>query len=207
MRQRQSTRIPSIWGRSPSPPRGGLDDRLVPDERVVRRERKRAKREERRKRRARRVEVEKEKGRGRVEGVGGEGEEEDGRVEGVGGGGKVEGHGGRLLPGEGMAMGRFVADGKRIPRRGEIGLRSEEISAYEKVGYVMSGSRNRRMEAVRVRKEGQVYNVEERAALAQFDREERDKREETVLKDLKALVDRKMGKAQASKAAQDDERR
>lgn len=47
-----------------------------------------------------------------------------------------------LLPGEGAAMAAFVAEGKRIPRRGEIGLTSEEIAAYESVGYVMSGSRS-----------------------------------------------------------------
>lgn len=46
-----------------------------------------------------------------------------------------------LLPGEGAAMAAFVAEGKRIPRRGEIGLTSEEIDSYESVGYVMSGSR------------------------------------------------------------------
>lgn len=46
-----------------------------------------------------------------------------------------------LLPGEGAAMAAYVAEGKRIPRRGEIGLTCEEISSYENVGYVMSGSR------------------------------------------------------------------
>lgn len=46
-----------------------------------------------------------------------------------------------LLPGEGAAMAAFVAEGKRIPRRGEIGLTSDEIAQYESVGYVMSGSR------------------------------------------------------------------
>lgn len=46
-----------------------------------------------------------------------------------------------LLPGEGAAMAAYVAEGKRIPRRGEIGLTSEEIASYESVGYVMSGSR------------------------------------------------------------------
>lgn len=46
-----------------------------------------------------------------------------------------------LLPGEGAAMAAYVAEGKRIPRRGEIGLTSDQIAAYEAVGYVMSGSR------------------------------------------------------------------
>lgn len=38
-------------------------------------------------------------------------------------------------------MAAYIAEGKRIPRRGEIGLTSDEIASYESVGYVMSGSR------------------------------------------------------------------
>lgn len=44
-----------------------------------------------------------------------------------------------LLPGEGAAMAAYVAEGKRIPRRGEIGLTSDQIATFESVGYVMSG--------------------------------------------------------------------
>lgn len=33
-----------------------------------------------------------------------------------------------LLPGEGSAMAAYVAEGKRIPRRGEIGLTSDEVA-------------------------------------------------------------------------------
>ncbi len=43
--------------------------------------------------------------------------------------------------GEGDAMAAYVEEGKRIPRRGEIGLTTEQIQDYEKLGYVMSGSR------------------------------------------------------------------
>ena len=46
-----------------------------------------------------------------------------------------------LLPGEGEAMAAYVEAGKRIPRRGEIGLTSNEILQYEDAGFVMSGSR------------------------------------------------------------------
>jgi len=46
-----------------------------------------------------------------------------------------------LLPGEGAAMAAYILEGKRIPRRGEIGLTCDEIESYEKIGYVMSGSR------------------------------------------------------------------
>lgn len=81
-----------------------------------------------------------------------------------------------LLPGEGAAMAAYVADGKRIPRRGEIGLTSEEIVKFEQQGFVMSGSRHRKMEAVRQRKEDQIYSVEEKRLLAQLDHEEKAKR-------------------------------
>lgn len=65
-------------------------------------------------------------------------------------------YGGALRPGEGAAMAAFAADGARIPRRGEIGMETEQIEKYEKAGFVMSGSRHKRMNAVRVRKENQV---------------------------------------------------
>ena len=53
----------------------------------------------------------------------------------------VTSYGKFLLPGEGAAMAAYIEEGKRIPRRGEIGLESEEIEGYEKQGYIMSGSR------------------------------------------------------------------
>lgn len=97
-----------------------------------------------------------------------------------------------LLPGEGAAMAAFVADGKRIPRRGEIGLTSDEIDLYENVGYVMSGSRHRRMEAVRMRKENQIYSADEKRALAMFSKEERQKREVKILAQFKEMVSAKV---------------
>ena len=54
----------------------------------------------------------------------------------------------------------------RIPRRGEIGWSSNEIEKFENLGYVMSGSRHKRMNAVRLRKENQVYTNEEKRAMA-----------------------------------------
>ena len=50
-------------------------------------------------------------------------------------------YGGALLAGEGSAMAAYVQEGKRIPRRGEIGLGSDQIENYEHAGFVMSGSR------------------------------------------------------------------
>ncbi|XP_055323207.1 NKAP family protein CG6066 [Sitodiplosis mosellana] len=100
-----------------------------------------------------------------------------------------------LLPGEGAAMAAFIAEGKRIPRRGEIGLTSEEIATFEQVGYVMSGSRHRRMEAVRIRKENQIYSADEKRALAMFSKDERQKRENKILSQFKEMI--------ASKLSQD----
>ncbi|XP_025714319.1 NKAP-like protein [Callorhinus ursinus] len=100
-------------------------------------------------------------------------------------------YGHALLPGEGAAMAEYVKAGKRIPRRGEIGLTSEEIASFECSGYVMSGSRHRRMEAVRLRKENQIYSADEKRALASFNQEERRKRENKILASFRDMVYRK----------------
>ncbi|BES92026.1 Ras-induced vulval development antagonist [Nesidiocoris tenuis] len=104
-----------------------------------------------------------------------------------------------LLPGEGAAMAAYVAEGKRIPRRGEIGLTSDQIAQYESVGYVMSGSRHRRMEAVRLRKENQIYSADEKRALAMFSKEERQKRENRILTQFKEMVSSKLSSSSGDK--------
>ncbi|XP_069748751.1 NF-kappa-B-activating protein [Narcine bancroftii] len=100
-------------------------------------------------------------------------------------------YGHALLPGEGAAMAEYVKAGKRIPRRGEIGLTSDQIASFEHSGYVMSGSRHRRMEAVRLRKENQIYSADEKRALASFNKEERLKRENKILSGFREMVQRK----------------
>ncbi|XP_003272042.1 NKAP-like protein [Nomascus leucogenys] len=100
-------------------------------------------------------------------------------------------YGHALLPGEGAAMAEYVKAGKRIPRRGEIGLTSEEIASFECSGYVMSGSRHRRMEAVRLRKENQIYSADEKRALASFNQEERRQRENKILASFREMVYKK----------------
>ena len=90
-------------------------------------------------------------------------------------------YGRQLLPGEGAAMAAYVQQNKRIPRRGEVGLSAEQIEEYEEMGYVMSGSRHVRMNAVRIRKENQVYSAEEKLALARYNLEERAKKENEIL--------------------------
>ena len=77
-------------------------------------------------------------------------------------------------------MAAFVEDGARIPRRGEIGMQAEQIEKFETVGYVMSGSRHKRMNAVRVRKENQVISAEEKRGILHLQAQEKAKRENEV---------------------------
>jgi len=93
-----------------------------------------------------------------------------------------------MLKGEAAAYAAYVAQGKRIPRRGEIGLSSGEISEFEKVGYVMSGTRHKAMEATRLRKENQILTADEKRLLNTFTSEQRQNKEETVLKQFQDLV-------------------
>jgi len=97
---------------------------------------------------------------------------------------------GAWLRSEGSAMVAFLKEGTdvRIPRRGEIGLTSEEIAASEEVGYVMSGSRHRRMNAVRTRKENQMISAEEKEGILKLQKEEREKRESVLREEFGELV-------------------
>ncbi|VIO88253.1 conserved hypothetical protein,hypothetical protein [Brugia malayi] len=99
-----------------------------------------------------------------------------------------------MLRGEAAAMASYIAQGKRIPRRGEIGLSSAEISEYEKIGYVMSGTRHKSMEATRLRKENQVMTAEEKRLLSGFTHDERKKKEEIVLQQFRSFIESKKGK-------------
>merc|ERR1712202_35001 len=94
-------------------------------------------------------------------------------------------YGGALMPGEGDAMAQYVQAGKRIPRRGEVGVTTEQIEEYENLGFVMSGSRHRRMNAVRIRKENQVYSAEEKRALAVINFEEKAAKEKKIMADFR----------------------
>ncbi|KAE8671342.1 putative DNA-repair protein UVH3 [Hibiscus syriacus] len=86
------------------------------------------------------------------------------------------------------AIAQYVQQGKRIPRRGEVGLSAKEIQKFENLGFVMSGGRHQRMNAIRIRKENQVYSAEDKRALAMFNYEEKAKREHKVMADLQWLV-------------------
>ncbi|CAO3641285.1 unnamed protein product [Cunninghamella echinulata] len=105
-------------------------------------------------------------------------------------------YGSALLPGEGSAMAAYVKEGKRIPRRGEIGLSGDQIADFEDVGYVMSGSRHRRMNAVRLRKENQVISAEEKRLLLQHAQDEKMKRENDIISEFREIVSDKFKKTQ-----------
>lgn len=108
-------------------------------------------------------------------------------------------YGHALLAGEGEAIAQFVQSGQRIPRRGEIGKTSEQIARFEALGYVMSGSRNKRIEAVRIRKEQQVIEAEDKRLAAQHHMAQMQIRENKLLNDLHALVEQSKADAAAAK--------
>lgn len=113
-------------------------------------------------------------------------------------------YGKALLPGEGSAIAAFVQQNMRIPRRGEIGWDGDDIEKLETSGYVMSkmaqcfiylvlsnmlaplgGSRHKRMNAVRIRKENQVYSAEEKRALAVLSLEERQQKDNKIVAEFR----------------------
>ena len=120
-----------------------------------------------------------------------------------GGGGGAAGseYGKALLPGEGQALAQYVQQNLRIPRRGEIGYQGDEIESFEKQGYVMSGSRHARMNAVRIRKENQVYSAEEQRALALITMEENASKEAQLMEDFRTML--KAKKAQVAPRKED----
>jgi len=101
-------------------------------------------------------------------------------------------YGGALLPCEGAAIAQYVQKNMRVPRRGEVGWSAEEIEKLEAVGYVMSGSRHKRMNAVRIRKENQVYSAEEKKALALIRMEERKQKENMLVAQYRELLKRRL---------------
>ena len=117
----------------------------------------------------------------------------------AGGGAAGSEYGKALLPGEGQAIAQYVQQNLRIPRRGEIGYQGDEIEGFEHSGYVMSGSRHARMNAVRIRKENQVYSAEEQRALALITMEENQQKEAQLMEDFRTMLKAKKAQAVASR--------
>jgi hypothetical protein len=133
-----------------------------------------------------------------VQGANDEEEEEEGPMPlqqaGTSGGAAADGgasYGKALLPGEGQALAQYVQQNLRIPRRGEIGFAADDIDHWENSGYVMSGSRHTRMNAVRIRKENQVYSAEEQRALALLTMEENQQKEAQLMEDFRTMLKEK----------------
>ncbi|UVC54612.1 hypothetical protein MACJ_003575 [Theileria orientalis] len=97
-------------------------------------------------------------------------------------------YGNELLPGEGDAIAQFVQKGKRIPRRGEVGLTSDEIENFEKIGYVMSGSRHRAINAMRIKKESMVLTAEQERAKMLEKYQARMNKENEIVNNLKEML-------------------
>ena len=104
-------------------------------------------------------------------------------------------YGDQMLPGEGAAIAQYVQQNLRIPRRGEIGWSGEEIETLEKQGYVMSGSRHAVMNAVRLRKENQVYSAEEKRALAFINIEQKQQKDDKIIGDFRAMLTKRLADA------------
>ena len=108
-------------------------------------------------------------------------------------GDKSVNYGEALLAGEGAAIAQYVQQNLRIPRRGEIGWTGNEIEKLENDGFVMSGSRHQRMNAVRLRKENQVYSAEEKKALAMITLEEKQQKENKIIGDFRTMLKAQIG--------------
>lgn len=63
---------------------------------------------------------------------------------------------------------------------------------------MLSVCRHRRMEAVRIRKENQIYSADEKRALAMFSKEERQKRENRILSQFRDMVSSKLSNERGS---------
>ena len=62
----------------------------------------------------------------------------------------------------------------------------------------MSGSRHKRMTAIRMRKEQQIYSVEEKRALAIFNYEQKFQKEHKLIDEMMSLLKSKVSKANLS---------
>lgn len=83
----------------------------------------------------------------------------------------------------------------------QVGWASDAIDRLEAAGYVMSGSRHKKMNAVRLRKENQVYSAEEKRALALFNYEEKAARETRLMAEFKEMLEKRAAAASAAPTA------
>lgn len=91
-------------------------------------------------------------------------------------------------------------------------MSSAQIDSFESIGYVMSGSRHKSMNAVRVRKENQVISAEEKRGILNLQKEEKGKRENQVRRCIPpvvatALTERRLWRRSGSWSTRDWRRR
>lgn len=104
-------------------------------------------------------------------------------------------------------MRSYVEAGQRIPRRGEIGLDQAKIMQYEASGFVMSGSRNARMNAVRVRKETQVLNAQDKLEQIKTRKEEAERKEGEIISQFREMVQERLAEEERKRRERESERR
>jgi hypothetical protein len=70
----------------------------------------------------------------------------------------------------------------------QVSWNSDQIEHLEGAGFVMSGSRHKRMNEVRVRKENQVYTAEQKRLMALSNYEVKMEREDALMAEFRALL-------------------
>ncbi|KAF4521523.1 hypothetical protein B566_EDAN012212 [Ephemera danica] len=85
---------------------------------------------------------------------------------------------------------------KKRSRKDSSSSESSSDSDEEERWVEKKGQWHRRMEAVRIRKENQIYSADEKRALAMFSKEERQKRENKILGQFREMVSSKLSKSQ-----------
>jgi len=82
---------------------------------------------------------------------------------------------------EGVNFSEHIRGGKRIPLRGQEGMSLDQIDAFERAGYRMSGRSKRQTEARAMRAERKVYTQEEKRMLEKVSRDDRVKAQQDKL--------------------------
>ena len=83
-------------------------------------------------------------------------------------------------------------------------MSSAEIAQFESMGYVMSGSRHARMNAIRIRKENQVYSAEEKRALSMLNYEEKVGKERKLMQQFHKILQQHTGQEQEQQEQQEE---
>jgi hypothetical protein len=77
----------------------------------------------------------------------------------------------------------------RMTVRGDVTRPIEEVERYESLGYVMSGSRHKKnnIPIAKNKKDAQSFTAEEKRALAVYNLEEQQRRENNIINQMKSI--------------------